>query len=732
MNFDNQDIDVIIRREYRGLLRDCGKHIKPDDLKVIREALNIVIQTSASRIERNTGLPIVIYSILIARVIAGELGLGKNAIVGALLTDIISETDLTDNDIEASFGAPIAELLRSLSKISTIDTSKTALQADSFRRLILNLAGDVQVLLIKFAERVILMRNLEAADKVVQVQLATESRYIHSPLAHRLGLYNIKSELDDLSLKYLNKESYFGISNKLKATTRARNRFIREFIKPIKEKLDAQNIKCEIKGRLKSVHSIWSKMEKQKVDFDEVFDLFAIRIIIDGSIENERSLCWQAYSVVTDLYTPNPERLRDWISIPKTNGYESLHTTVASPRGRWVEVQIRTDRMNEIAEKGFAAHWRYKGAKSDKLLDDWLKSMREILESPGQEMGELVDQVKLNLYSDEIFVFTPRGDLKRLPKNATLLDFAFEIHSEVGAKCTGGTVNSKNVSIRHILRNGDLVEIITSKSQKPKRDWLKFVVTSKAKTKIKQTLNEEKTKEADIGKEILKRRLRNWKLGFNDTNVKILLNAYDLKYAQDLYYFISQEKIGLTGIKDVLTKELESKSSKGSVRRAEKLGGVPGEKVTDQEDALEIDIRIENVDYKFAKCCKPEIGDRIFGFVTISEGIKVHRMDCPNANQLLAKYPYRIIQTRWSSTTKSNLQETILKIKGKDDAGLVNSITELISKQRRITMQSINFTAKQGSFEGELQLRLLNKEDLDNLLRKLMTLKGVTKVTPLS
>ena len=420
----SEERDKAIRREYRGLLRDCGKHIDSDDLKIIREALNIVIQSSDKRIEKNTGLPVVVYSIMIARVIAGELGLGKNAIVGALLTEVVSDSELTTADIISIFGSTIAELLKSLSKLSTIDTSKTELQADSFRKLILNLAGDVQVLLIKFAERIVMMRNLENADNETQVQVSTESRYIHSPLAHRLGLYNIKSELDDLSLKFLDTQSYNEITEKLKATTRARNRFIREFVKPINDKLESQKIGCEIKGRLKSVHSIWSKMQKQKVDFEEVYDLFAIRIIVKSKPEQERSLCWQVYSIVTDLYTPNPERLRDWISIPKNNGYESLHTTVASPKGRWVEVQIRTERMNEIAEKGFAAHWKYKGAKSDKLLDEWLQSMRETLESSGQESKDFVDQVKLDLYSDEIFVFTPRGDLKRLPRDASVLDFA--------------------------------------------------------------------------------------------------------------------------------------------------------------------------------------------------------------------------------------------------------------------------------------------------------------------
>ena len=729
MGFTLQEIEKDVLKQYRGLLRDCQSHVPKEDMKVIREALNIVIKTGSERSETITGIPFVLYAISVARILAGEIGLGKTAIIGALLTEVIQETDLTEDDIEQKFGSEIVDIVKSLSKISEKEIRTTPDQADSYRKLILTLAGDIQVLLIKIAERLELMRNLEKTAKETQEKISSETGFLYSPLAHRLGLYNIKSELEDLSMKFLERDSYVLISAKLKETSQARNRFIREFTKPIKKRLDNESVVCEIKGRLKSVFSIWTKMKRQNVEFDEVYDLFALRIILKSKPENEKALCWHVYSIVTDFYTPNPERLRDWISIPKSNGYESLHTTVASPKGRWVEVQIRTERMNKIAEKGLAAHWKYKGSETDRFLDEWLQNMKEILESPEPETKDFVDQVKLSLYSDDIFVFTPRGDLKRLPKGATVLDFAFEIHSEVGAKCTGGKVNRKNVTIRHILRNGDLVEIITSKNQKPNIDWLKVVVTSKAKNKIRQALNEEKAKEAEIGKEILKRRLRNWKIGFNDANVKKLLKHYGLKYAQDLYYSISQEKIGLTAIKEYLTKEMAEKGISQLIPDSERPEQDRKLKPAVVEDFLIIDNQIENVDFKLSKCCNPLLGDKIFGFVTIKEGIKIHRMDCPNARQLLSKYPYRVIQTKWTLSDGSTFFSTTIRISGFDNIGIMNRISEVITNEMKVNMQSVNFSTKEGMFEGEIKLMIHDKKHLDILIRKLTELKGVLKVT---
>jgi len=722
----NTDQEIV--KQYRGLLRDCQKRLSLPELKMIREALDLAIHSNAEEKEPICGLPFALHGVLVARIVAREIGLTKDAIVSALLYHAHETSGLPAAQLEKKFGKNVISILGSLSRLNDLNTSKTALQADSFHKLVLTLAGDIKVLLIKIAERLLIMRNLDQASAKLQVDISTETSYLYAALAHRLGLHNIKSELEDLSFKYMEPAIYHSIEQKLKETTSSRNRFIREFSRPIKEKLEELQINYEIKGRLKSIHSIWNKMKNQRVPFEEVYDLFAIRIILESDPEYERALCWQAYSVVTDLYIPNPERLRDWISIPKSNGYESLHTTVAHPKGRWVEVQIRTVRMNEIAEKGLAAHWKYKGGKSDRLIDEWLQNMREILESTGQESPEFVDQVKLNLFSDEIFVFTPRGDLKRLPKGATVLDFAFEVHSEVGAHCTGGKVNQKNVSIKHPLKNGDLVEIITSRNQKPKIDWLNSVVTSKAKSKIRQSLNEEKAKEAEIGKEILKRRLRNWKIQFSDANVKNLLKHYNLKYALDLYFLISQEKIFLSAIKEFLSND-KHKELKLPKEENHPVTESPLAKTATPDDALIIANKVEKVDYTMAKCCHPILGDKIFGFVTIHSGIKIHRMDCPNARQLFEKYPYRVIQTKWVGNSGHAYFDAMLKISGIDHIGLVNRITEKITKELNVTMQSVNFQTKEGIFDGEVRVKVFSREHLEVLIRKIKRIKGVTKVT---
>ena len=722
------DIDADVIKQYRGLLRDCQRHIDAEDLKKIREALDIIIKIRAAKPEEITGVPVILHSIMVARVVASDLGLGKTAIIASLLSDIIEETEYALHQLEPKFGSELVEILRSLSRINSIDNRKADLHAESYRKLILNLAGDVQVLLIKIAERLVVMRNLSLAREKICVEISTETKYLHAPLAHRLGLYNIKSELEDRAFECLEKKSYDLVEKKLKKTKHTRDRFIREFIKPIKKKLDAQGLNYQVKGRLKSVFSIWNKMQKQEVSFEEVFDLFAIRILIQAKPEEEKMMCWQVYSIITDIYTPNPERLRDWVSIPKANGYESLHTTVASPKGRWVEVQIRTDRMNEIAEKGLAAHWKYKGGKLDSNLDEWLKNMREVLDSLEIDPGDYDNQLKQTLFTGEIFVFTPKGDLKRLPKGATVLDFAFEIHSEVGSKCVGGKVNHKNVSIKHELKNGDLVEITTSKNQKAKIDWLKFVLTSKAKTKIKQSLNEEKFKEAEIGKEILKRRLRNWKINFSDATVKKLLKHYQLKYAQDLYYLISQEKIILSNIKDFLLAKETGERDGQDVLPDIKARQDTGMKPEVSDDFLVIEGKIENVDYHLAKCCSPVPGDKIFGFVTISKGIKIHRMNCPNAPQLISRYPYRLMQVKWSDASGKFVFVANLKISGVDEMGIVNKITEVLTGDLKVNMQSVHFKTAEDHFEGEVQLKVLNKNHLEIIVRKLMKLKGVTKV----
>jgi GTP pyrophosphokinase len=532
--------------------------------------------------------------------------------------------------------------------------------------------------------------------------------------------------MEDLSVKYLEPDQYTYVDCRMKQTTASRNKLIRDFSAPLKEKLEKQGFKFTIKSRTKSIHSIMLKMKKQGVEFEEVYDLFAVRIIIDSPEENEKPDCWRAYSVVTDLYQPNPSRLRDWISVPKSNGYESLHTTVVGPRGKWVEVQIRSTRMDEIAENGLAAHFKYKGIKGEGGLDSWLSKMREILESPEKEDNAFLDQVRSGLYTDEVFVFTPKGDLRQLAAGATVLDFAFDIHTDVGASCVGGKVNGKNVTIRYVLQNGDHVSIIRSKNQKPKQDWLSFVVTTKAKTKIKQVLNEEKTKAAAEGKEILMRRMKNWKIVYGDTLIQKLLNYYTLKTAQDLYYLIATEKLELLQIKEVLLKE-------ESIEENPPVPVLP-EKVTKEQadlqisDYLIIEDRVEGLDYKFSKCCNPVFGDSVFGFVTISEGIKIHRTGCPNAHNMMARYPYRVIAARWSKTKSSLSFIATIKITGIEDVGMVNKIADVIAGQKAV-VRSFNYNMADGMFEGILNIMIPNSDVLHGIMRRIQGLKGILKVS---
>jgi GTP pyrophosphokinase len=556
--------------------------------------------------------------------------------------------------------------------------------------------------------------------------MASETYFLYAPLAHRLGFYNIKSEMEDLAVKYLEPEQYNYVDCRLKQTTASRNKLIRDFSAPLKEKLEKQGFRFTIKSRTKSIHSIMLKMKKQGVEFEEVYDLFAVRIILESKGENEKSDCWRAFSVVTDLYQPNPSRLRDWISIPKSNGYESLHTTVVGPRGKWVEVQIRSERMDEIAEKGLAAHFKYKGIKGEGGLDSWLSRMREILESSEKEDDAFLDQIRSGLYTDEVFVFTPKGDLRQLPAGATVLDFAFDIHTDVGSSCVGAKVNGKNVTIKYVLQNGDHVSIIRSKNQKPKQDWLTFVVTTKAKTKIKQVLNEEKTKAAADGKEILMRRMKNWKIIYGDTLIQKLLNYYALKTAQELYYLIATEKIELLQIKEVLLKDETVVESVPAAILPEKESREQAD--SQISDYLIIEDRVEGLDYKLSKCCNPVFGDSIFGFVTISEGIKIHRTSCPNAHNMMARYPYRVIAARWAKSKSSPSFVATIKMTGIEDLGMVNKIADVIADQKAV-IRSFNYNMADGLFEGILNIMVINSDILQGIMRQIQGIKGILKVT---
>ena len=720
MNIDSHKIN----NGYRALLLAAKITVSPEDNKVIRRALDLAIEACSDKIIL-TGEPEILHALSVARIIAEEMGLGLTSIVTALLHDSFANLSLTPKELEKEFGKKVVAILNGFSRITSIDSMQSSYQAENFRKLLLSLADDVRVILIKLIERLEYMRNLDNAPEKDRMPMASETYFLYAPLAHRLGFYNIKSEMEDLAVKYIEPEQYNYVDCRLKQTTASRNKLIRDFSAPLKEKLEKQGFKFTIKSRTKSIHSIMLKMKKQGVEFEEVYDLFAVRIIIDSQGENEKSDCWRAYSVVTDLYQPNPSRLRDWISIPKSNGYESLHTTVVGPRGKWVEVQIRSNRMDEIAEKGLAAHFKYKGIKGEGGLDSWLSKMREILESPEKEENAFLDQVRSGLYTDEIFVFTPKGDLRQLPAGSTVLDFAFDIHTAVGASCVGGKVNGKNVTIRYVLQNGDHVSILRSKTQKPKQDWLSFVITTKAKTKIKQVLNEEKTRAAAEGKEILMRRMKNWKIVYGDTLIQKLLNSYSLKTAQDLYYLIATEKIELLQIKEVLLKD-ESVETNIPIIVPEKE---PKEQVDSQfSDYLIIEDRVEGLDYKLSKCCNPVFGDSIFGFVTISEGIKIHRTSCPNSHNMMARYPYRVISARWSKSKNSPSFIAAIKITGIEDIGMVNKIADVIADQKAV-VRSFNYNMADGMFEGILHIMVPNSDVLHGIMRKIQGLKGILKTT---
>ena len=714
-----------IQSGYRALLRASRNSVAAEDNKVIRRALDLAVKACGDNVII-TGEPQILHALSVARIIAGEMGLGLTSIITALLHDSYNSLDISQKELEKEFGKKVVEILNGFSRVTGIDSMQSSYQAENFRKLLLSLADDIRVILIKLVERLEYMRNLDNAPEKERQPLASETYFLYAPLAHRLGFYNIKSELEDLAVRYLEPEQYQYVENRLKQTTASRNRFIREFSVPLQEKLEKHNFRFAIKSRTKSIHSIMLKMKKQGVDFDEVYDLFAVRIIIESDEKGEKSECWRAYSVVTDLYQPNPSRLRDWISVPKSNGYESLHTTVIGPRGKWVEVQIRSERMDEIAEKGLAAHFRYKGLKGEGGLDTWLTKMREILESPEKEDAAFLDQVRSGLYTDEVFVFTPKGDLRQLPAGATVLDFAFDIHTAVGASCVGGKVNGKNVTIRYVLQNGDHVDIIRSKNQKPKQDWLSFVVTNKARTKIKQVLNEDKVRAATEGKEILLRRLKNWKIPYGDTLIQKLINHYNLKTAQDMYFLIESGKIELLEIKEVLLIEESPVLTESALLSPEKeVKEIPESQYS---DFLVIEDRVEGLDYHLAKCCNPVFGDSIFGFVTISEGIKIHRRGCPNAHNMMSRYPYRVVSAKWTKSKAAPSFVASVKITGIEDMGMVNRIADILAVNN-VTIRSFNYKMDDGLFEGMLHIMVPNNDILHGVMRKVQAIKGILKVT---
>ena len=728
MNILSTQLEQDLQNQYKALIRECRQVSTPAELELLDKAF-IQLKSKSENLPELWDEPVIFHAIAVARIVAGEMGLAGTSIIAALFTEFIKADDFSAEQIREDFGEKIAEITGGLSKIAEIKTDKSSSQAENLRNLILTLARDVRVILVKVAERLYVMRNLENLSDEKQIEIAEETSNIYSPLAHRLGLYTMMSEMEDISMKYLEPKPYQLIESRLQATRVKRNRFIKDFISPIEQELKDLGLDADIKGRPKAISSIWRKMKKQKVEFEEVYDKFAIRIILNSSPSKEKADCWRVYSVVTDHYRPNPERLRDWISVPKSNGYESLHTTVIGPGGDWVEVQIRSARMNEIAEKGLAAHWKYKGIKGEEGIDDWLVKVRELLENPATDALNLLDDLKLSLHNKEIFVFTPQGDLKKYPEGATVLDFAFDIHTAVGSSCSGARVNGKNVPIRYRLKNGDKVEIIRSKNQKPNIDWLNFVVSSKAKSKIKHALKEEKLKEAENGKEMLKRRFKNWKLEFKDPLIRRLISHYKYNDAIDLYYDIATEKIDLLEIKELLTaEEVKLDMPKTVPIEEEIVEKIIRNTIADSDDYLVIDEKFSGVDYKLGKCCNPIFGDPIFGFVTVGSGITIHRMNCPNSRQLISRYGYRVVKARWTSTGKDTYFLATIRITGVDDIGIVSNISEVISKDLKVNMRSFQMDSRDGLFEGTMLLYVRDTSHLDVLTRKLEKVKGVMAV----
>ncbi len=716
----------LILKSYRSLLRAMKQNMDKGDKKLIRLAFDIALEAHKD-MRRKTGEPYILHPLAVAQIAAEEIGLGTTAIVCALLHDVVEDTHLTLEDIESTFGKKVASIIDGLTKISGVFDQGSSLQAENFRKMLLTLSDDVRVILIKLADRLHNMRTLDSMPREKQLKIASETAYLYAPLAHRLGLYSIKIELEDLAMKFTEPEIYNELSDKLQQTKRERTKFINEFLEPIREELDKQEFKYEIKGRSKSVHSIWTKIKKQGVTFEEIYDLFAIRVILDTELEDEKAMCWKAYSVITDFYHPNPDRLRDWISTPKANGYESLHTTVMGPSGRWVEVQIRTRRMDEIAEKGYAAHWKYKESAAETALDEWIGRIRELLENPESNALDFVDEFKLNLFSDEIFVFTPTGELITLPSSATTLDFAFEIHTDIGSKCIGAKVNHRLVPLSHILRSGDQVEILTSSKQTPKEDWLNYVVTAKAKSKIKSALKEEKKSVGEDGKEILQRKFKHLKLEFNNENINELLAYYKIPSSLELYYRIAKGVLDIQDLKDFVQDKGTIKAKAPQRSEPQSLENIV-KNVRGSSDMLVIGENLEKIDYKLSPCCSPIPGDDVFGFITISEGIKIHRVNCPNAIQLMSNFAYRIVKAKWTNQQQIAFLAGI-KITGIDQVGVVSKISKVISSELKVNMRSISIDSNDGIFEGTIMLFVHDTHHLNKLTQKLKAVQGILTVS---
>ncbi len=715
------------------LLANNANGFQPNDAEKLRQRIDQYVHSGT--LQRNIfGLNPIVYALETAEIAFDEIGLKRDAIIAIVLyTGVVAGLSDT-TQIEKDFGRGVAQIIHGLVKVQELYKRTPVVESENFRNLLISFAEDMRVILIMIADRVNLMRQVRDTDnEEARLEVAQEASYLYAPLAHKLGLYKLKSELEDLSLKYLEHDAYYMIKDKLNATKKSRDSYIERFITPIQQRLEEAGLHFHMKGRTKSIHSIWQKMKKQKCNFEGIYDLFAIRIIIDSPIDKEKMQCWQAYSIVTDMYMPNPKRLRDWLSVPKSNGYESLHITVLGPENKWVEVQIRTERMDEIAEKGLAAHWRYKGIKGESGIDEWLSNIRAALEN--NDDLQLMDQFKMGLYEDEVFVFTPKGELLKFPKGANILDFAYRIHSGLGNKCVGGKINGKNVSFRAELKSGDEVEVITQSNQTPKQEWINIVKTPRAKAKIKLALKDTIAKDTVYAKELLERRLKNRKIEFDESTMMHLIKRMGFKVATDFYKQIADEKLDVNEVieKYVAVRDYDQNLNAPQITRSatEFSYDNPDEEIArNNDDVLVIDRNLKGVDYSLAKCCQPIYGDPVFGFVTVSGGIKIHRANCPNAPELRKRFGYRIVKARWSGKSAGQYSITI-KVVGNDDLGIVNNITSIISKEEKIVMRSINIDSHDSLFDGTIVVQLEDVSKLEALMKKLRTVKGVKHVSRL-
>lgn len=722
----NEQIEL--KMLYRSVLKLVHDVVSSEDIEKIRRIIVDGVGQCHNQRDRY-GINPTLHTLQAAVLMCEKISPDRNIIISIMLYNLCKSEFLTIEDIIKDWGEDVAKLIKGLLKVSTLYSKQAAVESDNFRKLLLTFADDIRVIIIMIVDRLALMRriNHHPNEKYVR-DVAYEANYLYAPLAHRLGLYAIKSELEDLSLKYTNRGVYTEIAKTLNERKESRDKYISDFICPIKTKLESAGLKFEIKGRTKSIYSIWNKMRKQKNDLDGIFDLFAIRIILDSPLEREKADCWMAYSIVADMYQPNTSRMKDWLTIPKSNGYESLHTTVVGPENKWVEVQIRTKRMDLVAEKGLAAHWKYKGIKSESNLDNWMNNVRDILEAAETGPMELIKNFKMDVYAKEVFVFTPKGDLYKLPLGATIVDFAFNIHSRLGCQCVGAKVNGRNQKLNYRLCNGDSVEIITSANQTPKQDWLNFVVTSKARNKIKQTIHEMNNRAAELGKELLQRRFKNRKIDVEEAVLMKLIKKLGFKTVTDFYDEIAKEKLDVNDViaqYEILSQKLNESS--GEIRSATEFTLQPQEELNRSDDVLIIGDNIKGINYRLSKCCNPIYGDNVFGFISAEGVIKIHKQDCPNSLHIKQKYPYRIIATKWSGKVGSQFGAT-LHIVGYDDIGIVTNITSIITKEKNVLLKSISIDSNDGLFQGYLVVGVSDTQTLNSLIKKIKTVKGVKDV----